>query len=198
VPCFTRRASAHSESARMSGVELTGVKPMRKHTVRAITSLLSAVGVLLFVVCSSAAVADARVSVGGRSSVSSGRHAGQSAGRMGRAVRAAPARGGRYTVGQNRGGRWRGWFNRGRRYDERAFISVGGGSLRGRYRSSGAFFFGYSFSASEYRRGSGPRYRRDLRREYRRDADDDVPVPRATLYVPLVASPAPEVLPRED
>lgn len=172
---------------------------MRKHTVRAITSLLlAAVTVLLFVVCSSAAVADARVSVGGRSSMSNGRHAGQSTNRKGRAVRGTRARDGRYTVGQNRGGRWRGWFNRGRGYDERAFISVGGGSFRGRYRSSGAFFFGYSFSASEYRRGSGARYRRDLRREYRSDRDRDISVPRATLYVPLVASPAAEVLPRED
>jgi hypothetical protein len=183
---------------------------MRKHTVRAITSLLSAtVAVFLFVVGSSAAIADARSSHSGRSSMSSGRHAGQNAGRTARAVRGAPARGGRYTAGQNRGGRWRGWFNRDRGYRERSFISIGGGSFRGRYRSSGAFLFGYSFSASEYRRSSG--YGRDVRREYRSDVPrtKDSSARRAAIehpstqpgpmYVPLVAGPAaPEVLPFED
>lgn len=188
---------------------------MRKDTLRATTfSLSAAVAVFLFVVGSSAAVADAGGGHrGDRSSMSSGRHVGHSAGRMGRAVRGARVRGGRHTVGHDRGGRRRGWFNRDRRHHERTFISFGGGSFRGGYRSSGALFFGYSFRWSEYRRSSGPRYRRDMRREYR----SDVSVPRANdssvqraaiehpesqsgpMVVPLVASPAaPEVLPMKD
>ena len=196
------------------------MKPMRKHTVRAITwSLSAAVAVLLWVVGSSAAVADAGGGHrGGRSSMSSDRHVGHSAGRMGRAVRGARVRGGRHTIGHDRGGRRHGWFNRDRRHHERTFISFGGGSFRGGYRSSRALFFGYSFRWSEYRRSSGPRYRRDVRREYRSDEyRSDVSSPRANdssvqraaiehpasqsgpMYVPLVASPAaPEVLPMKN
>jgi hypothetical protein len=191
------------------------VKPMRKHTVRAITgSLSTAVAVLLFVVGSSAAVADAGSGHrGGRSSMSSGRHVGHSDGRMGRAVRGARVRGGRHSVRHDRGGRRYGWFNRDRRHYERSFISFGGGSFRRGYRSSGALFFGFSFSASEYRRSSGLGYRRDVRREYRSDVAapraNDSSVQRAAiehpasqsgpLSVPLVASPAaPELLPMKD
>lgn len=183
---------------------------MRKHTGRAMWSLSAAFAVLLFVAGSSAAVADARGGHrGDRGSMSSGRPVGYNAGRMGREARGARVRGGRYSVGRDRGGRRFGWFNRDRRYDDRAFISVGRGSFRRGYRSSRGLLLGFSFSASEYRRSSGPRYERDLRRDYR----SDVSVPRATdssvqraaiehsesqsgpLYVPLVASPAaPEVL----
>lgn len=184
---------------------------MRKHTVRAITSSLSAaVAILLFVVGSSAAVADAGSGRGGRSSMSSGRSAGHSAGRMGRAVRGGYVRGGRYNVGRDRGGRRYGWFNRDRRNYERGFIGFGRGSYRRGYRSSG-LFFGFSFSASEYRSGSGLRYRRDMRRDYRSDdarergssarraAIEHPPSQPERIYVPLVASPAaPEVLSLKD
>src|SRR5687768_17795174 len=125
---------------------------MQKHTAGAMTSSLSAaLAALLLVVGSSAAVADGGKSRSGRSSVSSGRQAGQSANRMGRAARRTNVRGGRYTVGRDRGGKRFGWFNRGGRYSERAFISVGGGSYGRGYRSYGGFFFGFSFTASEYR-----------------------------------------------
>ena len=184
---------------------------MRKHTARAMTSSLSAaLAVLLFVVGSSAAVADGSNSRGGRSSMSSGRQAGQSANRMGRTARGTNVRGGRSAVGRDRGGKRFGWFNRDRRFSERAVISIGGGSYRRGYRSSGGFFFGFSFTASEYRRSSGPRYRRDLRREDRSDvarenksrsqrAAIEHPSQSGPMYVPLVASPAaPEVLPLKD
>lgn len=182
---------------------------MRKHTVRAMTwSLSTAVAVVLLVVGSSVAVADGSRGHGGRSSVSSGRQV-QSAGRMGRMVRGRSVRGSRNSVRQGRGGRRSGWFNRDRRYNDRAFFGYRSGSRRG-YRSSG-FFFGFSFTASEYRRSSGLGYRRDLRREYRSDVPraNDSSVQRAKIghaptrsgpmHVPLVASPAaPEVLPLKD
>jgi hypothetical protein len=193
----------------MSGVESQG---MRKHTVRAVTWLLSAaVAVSLLVVGSSAAVADAGSGHGGRSSMSSGRQSGYSAGRMGRSARGAHVRGGRYTAGRDRGGRRYGWFNRGGRHYDRGFISFGRGSYRRGYRSSGALFFGFSFTASEYRRSSGLRYRPDVRREYRNDAArekdsndrraviEHPPSQSGPLYAPLVASPAaPELLPLKD
>ena len=202
------------------------VKPLRKHTVRALMCSLSAVlAVLLFVAGSSAALADSgRGYSSGRSSMSSGRHVGRSAGRMGRAERGgrvergARVRGGRHSVGRDRGGRRYGWFKRDRRQYDGTFISFRGGSSRRGYRSSGAFFFRYrssgfrySFTASEYRRSSGPGFRRYVRRE---DRSDDVSVARANdsraqraaiehpasrpgrMHVPLVASPAaPEVVP---
>lgn len=184
---------------------------MRKDKFRAITvSLSAAVAVLMFVVGGSAAVADSH-GQNGRSSMSGARHAGKSAGRMGRAVRGVRVRDGRRAVGPDRGGRRYGWFNRDRRHHERTFISVGGGSYRRGYRSSGAFFFGFSFTASEYRRSSGPRYRRDVRTDYRSDvprqndssakraAIEHPPSQSGPMYVPLVASPsAPEVLPMKD
>lgn len=191
----------------MSRFEFKGVK-------RASISLLSAAAaVLLLALGSSAAIADAGSSHGGRSSMSSGRQ-GYSAGRMGRSVRGGQVRGGRYSMGRNRGGYrrgWfnRGWFNRGGRNYERSFVSIGVGSSRRGYRSSGVFF-GFSFTASEYRRGSGLRYRRDPRREYRSDAvrENDSSAQRAKIehstqpgpiYAPLVASSAaPEVLPSKD
>lgn len=181
---------------------------MRKHTARAMTwSVTAALAVLLFVVGSSDAVADSS-SRGGRASMSSGRQAGQSANRMGRTARGTTARGGRYAVGRDRGGKRFGWFNRDRRNYERAYISVGRGSYGRGYRSSGGFFFGFSFTASEYRRGSGLRYRRDLRREERGEVARENKPKRAVIehasqsgpmHVPLVASPAaPEVLPLKD
>jgi len=183
---------------------------MRKH-VRAMTSSLSAaVAILLFIAGSSAAIADPGGGErGGRSSMSSGRQAGQSAGRMGRTMRGSTVRDGRYSVGRNRGGRRYGWFSRNRGNYERAFISVGRGSFRRGYRSSGALFLGFSFTASEYRRTSGLGYRRDLRRNYRNDvaresapsaqrAAIDHPSQTGLMYVPLVASPAaPEILPKD-
>jgi hypothetical protein len=183
---------------------------MRKHMVGAMTfSLSTAIAVLMLVVGSSAAVADSGRGQGGRGYISGGRHVGQSTNRMGRRA----VRGGRYTVGRDRGGRRYGWFNRDRRNYERSFIGFNVGSRRG-YRSSG-FFFGYSFSWSESRRGSGLRYRRDYRGDYRSDYRSDVPrqnkssARRAAIehptnqpgpiYVPLVASPsAPEILPLKD
>jgi hypothetical protein len=183
---------------------------MRKHTARAMTwSLSAALAVLLFVAGSSAAVADAGNGGGGRGYVSGARQGGQSANRMGRSVRGRNVRDGRYSVGRGRGGKRFGWFSRDRRSD-RAFISIGGGSYRRGYRSSGGFFFGFSFTASEYRRTSGPRYRRDLRREDRSELarENKSRAQRAAIehtnqsglmYVPLVASPAaPERLPRKD
>lgn len=176
---------------------------MQKHKVGAVTSSISAaVAVLLFVLGNSAASAESH-SQAGRSSVSSGRQAGKSVNRMGRSVRASrpSARGGRY----DRGGK-RGWFSRNRGYQNRSYIGFGSGSNR---RSS--FFFGYSFTWSEYRRSSGPRYRRDVRTDYRSDvprqknssaqraAIEHSPVQSGSIYVPLIASPAaPEVLPLKD
>lgn len=181
---------------------------MRKHMARATTwSVSAALAVLLLVVGSSVAVADAGNGRGGRASVSSGRQAAQSGNRMGRSVRGT-VRGGRYAVGRDRGGKRFGWFNRDRR--DRAFISIGGGSYRRGYRSYGGFFFGFSFTASEYRRTSGPRYRRDLRRDDRSDLAREnksrgqrAAIEHASqsglMYVPLVASPAaPELLPLKD
>jgi hypothetical protein len=181
---------------------------MRKHTARAMTwSLSAALAVLLFVMGSPAAVADSG-NGGGRGYVSGARQGG-SANRMGRSVRGTNVRGGRYAVGRDPGGKRFGWFGRDRRSD-RAFISIGGGSYRRGYRSSGGFFFGFSFTASEYRRTSGPRYRRDLRRDDRSDLarENKSRAQRAAIehtsqsglrYVPLVASPAaPELLPRKD
>ena len=193
----------------MAGFEFKG---MRKHTVRAVTWLLSAAfAVSLFLVGSSAAIADAGSGHGGRGFISGGRQAAQSAGRMGRSARGTRARGGRYTVGRDRGGRRYGWFNRGRRDYSGTFISFGRGSYGRGYRSSGNFFFGFSFTASEYRRGSGLRYRRDVRRDYRSDAArendssrkrpviEHLPTQSGPMYAPLVSSPAaPEVLPMRD
>lgn len=181
---------------------------MRKHTARAMTwSVSAALAVLLFVVGSSAAVADSSSGRGGRASINSGRQAAQSGNRMGRTARGGNVRGGRYAVGRDRGGKRFGWFNRDRRNYERAYISVGRGSYGRGYRSSG-FFFGFSFTASEYRRSSGPRYRRDLRREERGEVARENKPKRAAIehasqsgpmHVPLVASPAaPEVLPLKD
>lgn len=194
----------------MSGFEYMRVYRPAIMELRNLISLSAAVAVLLFVVGTSAAFADASSGYGGRSSVSSGRQAGQSAGRMGRAGRRSSVRGGRHTVGRDRGGRRYGWFGRDRRNQDRAFISFGGGSSRRGYRSSG-FFFGFSFTASEYRRSSGPRYRSDARREYRSDVERrkassarraaiEHPTSQSgPMYVPLVASPAaPEVLPLKD
>lgn len=177
---------------------------MRQHTVRAVTcSLSAAVAVLMLVVGSSVAVADSH-GQGGRSSVSSGRHAGKSANRMGRSVRGARARDSRRAVGRDRGGWRRGWFNRDRRNQDRAFVSIGAGSSRRGYRSSGVFF-GFSFTASEYRRSSGLRYRRDVRMDNRgddrreRSAIEHLSSQSGPLRIPLVASPAaPEVLPLKD
>ena len=177
---------------------------MRTDTPRAIScSLSAAVAVLMFVVGCSAALADSH-NQGGRSSMSSSRQVGSNAGRMGRAARGARMRDGRHTVRNDRGGRWRGWFNRGGRREQRTFIGFGRGSSRGGYRSSGSFFFGYSFTASEYRRSSGRSYRRDTRSDYRsansqRAQIKHVDGPSGRMYVPLVANPAaPEVLPAKD
>lgn len=205
---------------------LRGVKvePMRKDTFRALTfSVSAALAVVMFMLGSSVAVADS-YGHSGRSSMSSGRHVDRGSGRMGRSVRGGRVRDGRHSVRQDRGGRRYGWFNRDRGYRDRTYIGFGGGSRRG-YRSSRGFFFGFSFSASEYRSYSGPRYRnysglrdysgpryrRFVRSENRSDVsrENDSNARRAALkhaptesgpvYVPLVASPsAPEVLPLKD
>lgn len=182
---------------------------MRKHKVGAVTWLLStAIAVSLFVVGSSSAVADAGNSHGGRGFISGGRHATQNTNRMGRSMRRGRG-GGRYNADRDRGGRRYGWFSRDRRNYDRAFISFGRGSYRRGYRSSGAFFFGFSFTASEYRSGSSLRYRPDTRREYRSDAVRenpsnsqraaiDHPSQAGPMYAPLVSSSAaPDVLPKD-
>lgn len=176
--------------------------------VRAMTlSLSAALAVMMFVVGTSAAMADRGGGHSGRGYISGSRQVGQSTSRMGRRA----MRGGRNMDRRDRGGgRQRGWFSRGSRYREGAFIGFGGGSSRRGYRSRG-FFFGYSFSWSEYHRGSGlgsgRRYRRDYRSEVprvnnssdRRAAIEHAPTQSGRMYVPLVASPsAPEILPAKD